>query len=298
MTMSRRLWIGIPLSLFGLAIVVTVLRPVIVAAAAPTQMVYLPIILHQATPTPACATGQTYSQGPVLQFDTDNPVRPAWNHADKNFALRGYTSDNGHTKNLVAIGGSTDANAPQLGSLVSPARRMTWTSVRSTYNWNWGVPPTPGARSTEVSSPDVTVGGLQVSANEMIYTPLSGYDLGAGVRAIVLYAASNRITLHYTRQDSGYPGYTIRLENVCVDPNLLALYNSLDNTARNTYYGSPDGNTDYNLPTLTSNQAIGRALTTEILVALTDSGSFMDPRSCKDWWKNWWNGSTGSPVCY
>jgi hypothetical protein len=104
--------------------------------------------------------------------------------------------------------------------------------------------------------------------------------------------------LHYTRDDSGYPGYTIHIDNLCVDPTLLSLYNSLDNTARNTYYGAPCCGTDYNLATLTYNQPIGTASSTELIVAIRDTGSFMDPRSCKDWWKTYWNGQTnGSVAC-
>src|SRR5687767_12277701 len=40
-----------------------------------------------------CPTTSTnsYQQGMMHQRDNDNPVRPAWNHADKNLALRSYS---------------------------------------------------------------------------------------------------------------------------------------------------------------------------------------------------------------
>jgi len=253
--------------------------------------VYLPLIQK------ACTAGQSYGQGLVYQYDNDNPVRPAYNHADKNFALRGYTTDNGQSRTLQAIVGATDTGAPQLNTLVSPQRKFVITSTRQSYNWNWGTPPNPGTRGSVIPSPAVTVVGLQVTLGETIRVPTSGYDLGQGVTAIVLYAAANSITLHYTRDDSGFPGYTIMIDNICVDPNLLALYTSLDGTARNTYGGGQGSGYSYNLPTLTSNQPIGTALTNELIVAIRDTGSFLDPRSCKDWWKAYWNGSTSAPVC-
>jgi hypothetical protein len=256
-----------------------------------TYTLYIPLVFG---PGPACGTGQSYSQGPVYQYDNDNPVRPAYNHADKNFGMRGYTADNGQPKTLTTVGGDgSDANAPQLGTLVSPARKFVFTSTRSTYNWNWGSgPPDPGTKGSVMSSPAVTVAGLQVTQGETIRVPTSGYDLGAGVRAIVLYAASTRITVHYTREDSVATGYSIHIDNICVDPNLLSLYNSLDGTARNTYYGTPCCGTDYNLVTLTANQPIGTASTTELIVVIRDTGGFMNPRHCQDWWRAWWNGSS------
>ncbi|RMD49292.1 MAG: hypothetical protein D6835_05485, partial [Candidatus Thermofonsia bacterium] len=51
-----------------------------------TPRAYLPIIVGP--PAFSCATTSTnsYISGTVYQFDTDNPVRPAYNHADKNIS--------------------------------------------------------------------------------------------------------------------------------------------------------------------------------------------------------------------
>ena len=38
------------------------------------------------------------------------------------------------------------------------------------------------------------------------------------------------------------------------------------------------------LPALRAEQAFGRARGDEIMVSIRDTGSFMDPRSRKDWW--------------
>src|SRR5690606_22459147 len=47
---------------------------------------YLPLLAQPSAATGSCPTtsSQSYSQGAAFQFDLDNPVRPAWNHADKN----------------------------------------------------------------------------------------------------------------------------------------------------------------------------------------------------------------------
>jgi hypothetical protein len=225
----------------------------------------------------------------VRQWDNDNPVRPAWNHADKNLALRSYAIDNSLTtpqKQIAPLYAESEPLAPNLRGLFVDNRTPTVLNVYDVYDWDWGTPPNPGTRSSNFvnTSWPITVLGVQVTPDETIRTPTSGYDLGANVKAIVLYAANNRITIHYTREDSVATGYSIHLENICVDPSLLALYNSLDGTARNTYWGGPNGSYDYDLVTLTALQPIGTAMGTEMQIVVRDTGGFMDPRSQNDWW--------------
>jgi len=69
-------------------------------------------------------------------------------------------------------------------------------------------------------------------------------------------------------------GYTLHVENICVEPSLLALYQAMNAAGRSS------------LPALRSGQAFGRARG-EIGVAIRDCGAFLDPRSRKDWWKGW-----------
>ena len=88
----------------------------------------------------------------------------------------------------------------------------------------------------------------------------------------MLYASETRLTLKYTREDNVVQGYTVHLENVCPEPSLLALYRQLNSQGRGR------------LPALRGGQALGRANGGEIRAAVRDSGTFMDPRSRKDWW--------------
>jgi len=248
-----------------------------VGAAVLTPRAYLPLIQR------GCSAAQTYGQGLVYKAETDNPLRPAYNHADKNLALRSYAIDNSLSnpqKQIQALYPPPVDSPPNLHTLFNPNRIPNVLNVYDVYNWNWAMSPNPGTRdSVPVSTIwPITVIGAQVTPGETIRTPNSGYDLGQGVAAIVLYAASNRITLNYTRDDNAAHGYTIHIENICVDTNLLALYNSLETAGR---YSQGT----FNLVTLTALQPIGTAMTNELPIVIRDSGGFMDPRSLTDWWQ-------------
>jgi hypothetical protein len=94
-----------------------------------------------------------------------------------------------------------------------------------------------------------------------------------------LYAEEQRLTFGYTRRDTVANGYAVHLENICVDPNLLALYRAQTDAGGWHVTGQ--------LPALRNNQALGTALSGEIKVVIRDRGAFMDPRSRKDWWRGY-----------
>ncbi|HYN87358.1 MAG TPA: hypothetical protein VER55_02450 [Ardenticatenaceae bacterium] len=229
----------------------------------------VPVPTNTPVPTPAtCAPipGVGYETIWVAGSPTD---RPAEAHADLNLALRGYQrTDAFH--GLVDYGGSTDGGAPQLPGLFSDSRTPVFSSVYRVFDWNWSC----NCRGGLIGSPPVTLAGLATGHGETLHLPSrdSG-GIGDGYQALVLYASEQRITLKYTRDDNVVSGYTLHVENVCVDPNLLALYRDADARGRG------------DLPALRSGQPFGHARGGEIGVAIRDSGSFMDPRSRKDWWQ-------------
>ena len=216
--------------------------------------------------------GESYGTVAVI----DNPLchasptdPPAASHPDINLAVRGYISTTG-TLGLVDYTGHVDVNAPQLYTLFGNNRTPTFSAVYQVYDW------TNGQRGDPIGDPAVTLVGMVVAQNEIIRAPASGYDIGwrpTGYEVMVLYAASNRITLKYTREDNMVCGNAIHIENISVDPNLLSLYQTMNAAGR------------ARLPALFAGQGIGRAITTEIGVAIRDTGWFMDPRSRKDWWQ-------------
>jgi hypothetical protein len=210
---------------------------------------------------------------PGVQYDTldvDSPPtdRPAAEHPDLNLALRGYEVTNAH-QGLVEYGGSPDPGAPQLYTLFGDQRVPAFTTVYQVYDWDWNC----DCRGDLLTKFDVTLAGMGVTPGEILHLPDSGYDIGNGYEALVLYATEERITLKYTREDHVVWGYTIHVENICVEPSLLALYQTWNDAGRSE------------LPALRGGQPFGRACEHEIGVAIRDTGTFMDPRSRRDWWQ-------------
>jgi hypothetical protein len=119
--------------------------------------------------------------------------------------------------------------------------------------------------------------GIQTNQGETIKVPTSGYNIGGGYNAMVLFADNNNITLKYTREDNiGIKnGYAIQVEGICVDPNLLNLYNQNNSSGRNE------------LPAVEGGKPIGTANNKEIRVVIRDTGDFLDPRSKLDWWQGY-----------
>jgi len=225
-----------------------------------TYYQYLPIILKPPCgPIPHQSYGSLTTEGPP----TD---RPAEVHADLNLSLRGYERTDAY-KGLVEYG-RDDPQAPQLRGLFADHRIPTFSNVYRVYNWDWGT----NSRGVLIPSPPVTLLGLAATPCEIVRVPRSGYTIGSGYEVLVLYAHPDRITLKYTREDNVVYGYTLHLENICVDPNLVAFYQSWNAASRGQ------------LPALRPGQAFGRVCGSELRIAIRDCGSFMDPRSRGDWW--------------
>lgn len=231
------------------------------AAATLTPRVRLPLIMS----AKGCApTGEVYGTlPPTNPYGGDVSIHP-----DMNLAVRSYEPTTAYL-GLVDYGGGIDPAAPQLPSLFTDDRTATFRSAYKVYRWDW----TCNCRGGLIQKWDVTLAGLATTPDEIIHLPTADYDIGGGYGALVLYATSSQLTLKYTREDDVVTGYTIHLENLCVDPNLLELYEQLNAAGR------------AELPALWPGQPLGRASDNEIGVAVRDGGSFLDPRSRKDWWQ-------------
>jgi hypothetical protein len=230
---------------------------------------YLPSI--SGNPLPACSltSERAYS---VIPVDGPPAEHPDDLHGDLNLDLRGHTPVSA-TLAIIDINGPTDGDAPQLPGIFAVGRTPVFTSSHRVYGWDWACGE-HGCPSPDLTPAEVSLLGLGAAAEETISIPSRGPQIYAGdYKALVLYATQNRITLGYTRQDSVAPGYVIHLESLCVDPNLLALYRQANAAGRG------------NLPALHNDEILGTARAGEVLVAVRDRGSFMDPRSRKDWWQ-------------
>lgn len=201
---------------------------------------------------------------------------------DINLMMRGYSRTSA-ILDLIAIDGPTDDDAPQLAYLFRPARVAEFTAVHRVNDWNWDCCQ-GGILGPPIREPEVTLVEMKTTPGEAIYAPRRNASIGGDFYAMVLYAEPTRITFTYTLDDSPVYGYLMHIENFCVDPNLLALYEEMHAAGR------------IKLPALRRDDSIGTALNTNrtqeeghqegVLVAVRDTGAFMDPRSAKDWWQD------------
>ncbi len=240
------------------------------ATAAPDPTL-TPVPVATDIPTFTCPTTsrRTYTLIPVLAPPADHPDEL---HGDLNLALRGYV-EVGATLGLVTINGASDGDPPQFPGLFADSRTPVFSSTHRVFDWNWAC-GTHGCRADALTKRDVSLLGMAAAAGESISFPSRNAQIyGPGFTALVLYASEERITLGYTRDDSVASGYSVQLEGVCVDPNLLALYREANRAGRG------------NLPALHNGDALGTVKTNEVRAAIRDRGDFMDPRSRKDRWR-------------
>lgn len=270
---------------------VDVLMPPVATSASytSTAQVAPPPSVAEASPTPeAPAATPGCPLASSAQFDLipieGQPVRdyPDAVHGDLNLALRGYIPAAAPLE-LVTYNGSTDDSAPRLHGLFEPNRPAQLIAVYRVNDWQWD-PAQCGGHPRGCPAPPadtywpVTMIGLAAAPGEAVYIPERGPQIyPGGFIAMVLYAEETRLTLGYTRRDGVNSGYTVHLENVCVDPNLVALYRA--------QMDAEGWHATGQLPALRNNQPLGVALDPGLGVAIRDSGAFMDPRSQKDWWR-------------
>jgi hypothetical protein len=256
------------------------------------QFVYVPLIPFAGRTRVACpdVSANFYAAGPAFQYELDDPVRPAAAHADKNLALRGYAPnpDPAVKPGLVDYGSGDPTAPPQLATLFDPPRVPAFEGVYRVNNWVWAPSPAPGTRGEPIADWPVTALGLEAAPGEVLRVPESDYDIGSGMEVILLYADADTVALKYAREDSaGAPGYTVHVDGICTDPNLLALYGQADDPAGPRYVYVPPAQRpySYDLPVLAAGQPMGIAAGRQVVVALVDSGAFLDPRSCREWWQ-------------
>lgn len=225
-----------------------------------------------ATPLPGCPLTST-RQFALIAVEPPVADHPDALHGDLNLSLRGYMEVSEELA-IVHVNGPNDGNAPQMPGIFADARTPRFTSTHRVYDWDWACGE-HGCRSPHLTPQDVSLLGMEMSPGEAVSIPSRGPQIYAGgYKVLVLYAEAERITLGYTRRDSVAPGYAVHVEQVCVDPNLLALYQQANLAGRGQ------------LPALRNGDVLGTAPADgEILVAVRDKGTFMEPRSRKDWWK-------------
>lgn len=236
----------------------------------PEPVVEAPPPAVEAAPVAGCpaTSDRHYTVIPIEGGPTDHP---AHEHGDLNFALRGSQAMDSHL-GLVDISGPTDGDAPQLPGIFGDNRTAGFTMLYRVFDWNWGCGGR-GCRGDLLGYPEATGASVQTSPGEGLAPARRGPEIyGGGFVALVLYADEHAITLGYTREDSVANGYALHLNQICVDPNLLAAYRGANASGRGS------------LPGLRNGEVLGTARSGEMFLAIRDRGMFKDPRSRKDWW--------------
>jgi hypothetical protein len=195
---------------------------------------------------------------------------PVEAHPDYNLGLRGYDLTSEHL-GLVEYPQEHDPLTPQFSGLFTQPRLPRFVATYRVYDWDWG----QMRRGSPITDPPVSALGLATTAGEVLHVPDSGYTIGSGCEVLVIYATADQITLKYTREDSVAYGYTLHIDGICVDSALLALYEACDSAGRTT------------LPALRPRQPFGRARGEQTLIAIVDTGTFLDARSHTDWWRDY-----------
>lgn len=234
-------------------------------AAGATYQAYLPLIVQGAGCEPLPL--QEYI---LLSPDSPGPTIPVETHPDHNLSVRGYEQTAEYC-GLVHYPHEHDPLTPQCAGLFTKPRLPRFVSTYQVYDWDWG----RMQRAPLITNPPVTALGLETLAGEILHVPDSGYTIGQGCEVLVIYAATDQITLKYTREDNVVYGYTLHIDRICVDPVLLSLYDACDNAGRAS------------LPALRPLQPFGRARGDQIVIAIADTGMFLDPRSHVDWWRDY-----------
>lgn len=226
-----------------------------------------------------CETlGQSYGTGAISTGQTT--YRPAHEHGDLNLFVRGFHCHNQmvlvpKTPSLATLGNAFsfvawDPMAPRLQTMFSAGKEIQFANLYSTLNWRWELNGGNGARSGGLTG-QVEVGGLKAQKGESIHVPSSGYDIGGGFEAVVLYASPSTITLKYTRDDNIVGGYGLHFTGICVDPDLVVLFEKMKGSGQR--------------PALRARQAFAKAIGNEVQVSVRDTGSFMNPTSLHDWFQ-------------
>ncbi|MCC6747019.1 MAG: hypothetical protein IT371_05125 [Deltaproteobacteria bacterium] len=196
---------------------------------------------------------------------------PAEQQADLNIKLRGLSpAPTSETRALLADGSGMDPLAPQLHTIFPGGQPPAVTQAYRVGRFD--------GSGTEGGA--VHVIELATKGGEALRVPFTGRDVAPGIKAVVVYADADSLTLKYTPEDSIVNGYAVHLLGIEVEPGLLEAYRACVAAGRRE------------LPGLATGQQLGWAQG-GTKVAIRDTGSFMDPRLRKDWWQGAGAGAPG-----
>lgn len=224
-----------------------------------------------ATPTPKITATAT---PPVKQVFQDS----ASSDPNKNpFEIRGIKKINDAALKLIQYDHEQDKKMPpNLRTLIEGNENPGFANAYAVYDWN----NTTNKKGDLMQPTDkalkgkdyATAVGLNSKEGDVVKVPQSGYGFN-GYQVVVLYASKDSISVKYTPADSVQSGYTLHLSNINVNPKILELYDKALEGGRTK------------LPALPGGYKLGTASGNELLLAIVDTGQFLDPRWELDWWR-------------
>jgi hypothetical protein len=239
-----------------------------------THHIHLPLLSYQPVPGYRCPTSST-SQWDAMQ-PRQSLIAGAAQSPDLNMNVRGWYAVNeflGFVRYPYPPEWPPDQSYPLHLSAVAGSDVRSFTATYQINDWDWlGCNcAVPRPRSPY----PVTMLGLRTTPGQPLYIARRGLPVDPkGLIAMVMYADAGQLALKYTWEDRIDTGYLVHLLNLCVDPNLVALYEQLDSAGRHW------------LPGVYNDSVVATALDGEVRVIVRDSGSFLDPRSWQDWWQD------------
>lgn len=189
-------------------------------------------------------------------------------HPDINIKLRGFQRTDG-VMNVIDLGSlSTDVDPkhPNIDTLFDNPLEHAIVGLYNVGVWE--------GKNTGIYTDWVHLVGFSVFPTDNIRVPTSGYDLGCGFEVMVLFADENSITIKYTLDDNMVSGYGIHILGIKVREDIVAKYKAADLAGRKE------------LPVLRAGEILGHPAEAAIWVSVRDTGAFLDPRSCQDFWTN------------
>ena len=239
-----------------------------------TYHAYLPLLQNQPAPTYECPSSSTALWPEMSPWQS--LISGAARSPDLNMNVRGWHLVQeflGFVQYPYPPAEPPDTQHPLHLSNIADSTAASFVHTYQANDWDWlgcncAVPRSPSPYPVTMLGLHTTPGqALRIASRNLLVHP-------AGYTAMVIYADAGQIALKYTWEDRVDTGYLVHLVNLCVDPNLVELYQSLNAAGRDK------------LPAVTNLSVIGTAPGKEVDVIVRDSGSFLDPRSRQDWWQD------------
>ncbi|OGK21173.1 hypothetical protein A2866_00165 [Candidatus Roizmanbacteria bacterium RIFCSPHIGHO2_01_FULL_39_8] len=224
----------------------------------------------------SCPTtsSQAYTSMRVNANDPNRIQRPVESSPDVNLRKRGWVEVD-ESKELQSRNGNNDGLDPLMPPQISSLYNGPIPSIIKTYRiYEWDFQNNKSL-APQTASPKFKVHmiGLAANSGQQLYGLKAGRSIGDGKVFQVLYATKNDILFtHSGGSDNLEDGYLYYFIDICVDPNLLARYQSDNSGGRQQ------------LPVIATGQIFGTATSSDPKVVYRDSGSFVDPRAKEDLW--------------